>query len=152
MFIWLHFPLLNHSPIIYYLGYAAFQKWYCIILVFDKSGFSATFAESKKLGDMNVQNVCHVISFSSHIYVYTHTRTHTHTYIYIYYSALKTLKFWGENFDPQILSWAHVTGSSTTCIMVTLPLPFSEVLADQLYPTSPFWRRSALGFLWKEWC
>ena len=20
------------------------------------------------------------------------------------------------------------------------------------YPTSPFWRRSALGFLWKEWC
>ena len=77
---------------------------------------------------MNVQNGCHVISFSSH--VYAHTYTHTHTYD----SVLKTLlNLWGENFDAQILSWAHVTGSSTTCIMLTLSLPFSEVLADQLY-------------------
>ena len=27
-----------------------------------------------------------------------------------------------------------------------------ESLALQGDPTSPFWRRSALGFLWKEWC
>ena len=27
-----------------------------------------------------------------------------------------------------------------------------ESLGLQEYPTSPFWRRSALGFLWKEWC
>ena len=27
-----------------------------------------------------------------------------------------------------------------------------EVLTLQGDPTSPFWRRSALGFLWKEWC
>ena len=27
-----------------------------------------------------------------------------------------------------------------------------ESLGLQGYPTSPFWRRSALGFLWKEWC
>ena len=25
-------------------------------------------------------------------------------------------------------------------------------LKDQRDPTSPFWRRSALGFLWREWC
>lgn len=127
MFFWLHFPLLNHSPNICYLGYVAFQKWYCIILVFDKSGFSATFAESKKLDDMN--DKIYVMWFHSHlIYMYTHTHS------YIYDSALNTLlNLWGENFDPQILSWAHVTGSSITCIMVTLPLPFSEVLADQLY-------------------
>ena len=28
----------------------------------------------------------------------------------------------------------------------------SEFLGLQGDPTSPFWRRSALGFLWKEWC
>ena len=27
-----------------------------------------------------------------------------------------------------------------------------ESLGLQEDPTSPFWRRSALGFLWKEWC
>ena len=27
-----------------------------------------------------------------------------------------------------------------------------ESLGLQGDPTSPFWRRSALGFLWKEWC
>ena len=27
-----------------------------------------------------------------------------------------------------------------------------ESLGVQGDPTSPFWRRSALGFLWKEWC
>ena len=27
-----------------------------------------------------------------------------------------------------------------------------EFLGLQGDPTSPFWRRSALGFLWKEWC
>ena len=29
---------------------------------------------------------------------------------------------------------------------------FWESLGLQGDPTSPFWRRSALGFLWKEWC
>ena len=28
----------------------------------------------------------------------------------------------------------------------------SEFLGQQGDPTSPFWRRSALGFLWREWC
>ena len=27
-----------------------------------------------------------------------------------------------------------------------------ESLGLQGHPTSPFWRRSGLGFLWKEWC
>ena len=27
-----------------------------------------------------------------------------------------------------------------------------ESLGLQGHPTNPFWRRSALGFLWKEWC
>ena len=27
-----------------------------------------------------------------------------------------------------------------------------ESLGLQGHPTSPFWRKSALGFLWKEWC
>ena len=29
---------------------------------------------------------------------------------------------------------------------------FRESLGLQGDPTSPFWRRSALGFLWKDWC
>ena len=40
---------------------------------------------------------------------------------------------------------------------VPLPSPiviitYLESLGLQGDPTSPFWRRSALGFLWKEWC
>ena len=33
-----------------------------------------------------------------------------------------------------------------------LTLAMWESLGLQGDPTSPFWRRSALGFLWKEWC
>ena len=28
----------------------------------------------------------------------------------------------------------------------------AQVFGLQGDPTSPFWRRSALGFFWKEWC
>ena len=99
--------------ILYYSG--LWQEWVFCYLCWIKEA------------DMN--DKIYVMWFHSHlIYMYTHTHS------YIYDSALNTLlNLWGENFDPQILSWAHVTGSSITCIMVTLPLPFSEVLADQLY-------------------
>ena len=38
-----------------------------------------------------------------------------------------------------------------SCYIYPLPSPnhTESILGD---PTSPFWRRSALGFLWKEWC
>ena len=32
------------------------------------------------------------------------------------------------------------------------PLLKTFLYCGKLYITSPFWRRSALGFLWKEWC
>ena len=35
---------------------------------------------------------------------------------------------------------------------VLSPEDYWESLGLQGDPTSPFWRRSALGFLWKEWC
>ena len=55
------------------------------------------------------------------------------------------------------------------CISITCHGTWSELVSDkcgvgedsweslglqgmQGDPTSPFWRRSALGFLWKEWC
>ena len=42
---------------------------------------------------------------------------------------------------------------ATACrIGVPQPVVNSCPLGLQGDPTSPFWRRSALGFLWKEWC
>ena len=35
--------------------------------------------------------------------------------------------------------------------LCTLPFPVKSIKID-LSISSPFWRRSALGFLWKEWC
>ena len=35
---------------------------------------------------------------------------------------------------------------------VVLEKTLESLLGLQGDPTSPFWRRSALGFLWKEWC
>ena len=37
-------------------------------------------------------------------------------------------------------------------LVVTLKNLMKMLLWLQGDPTSPFWRRSALGFLWKEWC
>ena len=66
-----------------------------------------------------------------------------------------------------ILSWSdhtHVHGctiiltipkfTSLACVsLLVLWLEYSTAIRLlQGDPTSPFWRRSALGFLWKEWC
>ena len=40
--------------------------------------------------------------------------------------------------------WQIARSINTCCNYLTLGL--------QGDPTSPFWRRSALGFLWREWC
>ena len=37
-------------------------------------------------------------------------------------------------------------------IMLHISKSYLWCLKDQRDPTSPFWRRSALGFLWREWC
>ena len=41
-------------------------------------------------------------------------------------------------------SWAPKNWCFWTMVLVKIESP--------LDPTSPFWRRSALGFLWREWC
>ena len=58
--------------------------------------------------------------------------------------------------------WSGVPLPSTTIMLSTLKINMLlncgvgedswESLELQGDPTSPFWRRSALGFLWKEWC
>ena len=58
--------------------------------------------------------------------------------------------------------WSGVPLPSTTIMLSTLKITMLlncvvgedswESLELQGDPTSPFWRRSALGFLWKEWC
>ena len=42
----------------------------------------------------------------------------------------------------------HYWATELNSPLVSSPNKYRE-LGD---PTSPFWRRSALGFLWKEWC
>ena len=49
----------------------------------------------------------------------------------------------------------HFTSDYTMCTMILncgVGEDSWESLGLQGDPTSPFWRRSALGFLWKEWC
>ena len=48
-------------------------------------------------------------------------------------------------------SWAPKNWCFWTVVLEkTLESPLGHPLQGD--PTSPFWRRSALGFLWKEWC
>ena len=58
-----------------------------------------------------------------------------------------------ENSMERRAWWATVHRITQTRTLVSDKL-WTVVLEKTLQgdPTSPFWRRSALGFLWKEWC
>ena len=61
-------------------------------------------------------------------------------YFHCYFTNLILHKLWGRLSAELMLLNCGVGEDSW------------ESLGLQGDPTSPFWRRSALGFLWKEWC
>ena len=54
--------------------------------------------------------------------------------------------------DVRVGLWRKLSAEELMCLNCGVGEDSWESLGLQGDPTSPFWRRSALGFLWKEWC
>ena len=54
--------------------------------------------------------------------------------------------------DVRVGLWRRLSAKELMLLSCGLGEDFWESLGLQGDPTSPFWRKSALGFLWKEWC
>ena len=54
--------------------------------------------------------------------------------------------------DVRVGLWRRLSAEELTCLNCGVGEDSWESIGLQGDPTSPFWRRSALGFLWKEWC
>jgi len=54
--------------------------------------------------------------------------------------------------DVKVGLWRKLSAKELMLLNCAIGEDSWESLGMQGDPTSPFWRRSALGFLWKEWC
>ena len=54
--------------------------------------------------------------------------------------------------DVRLGLWRRLSAEELTLLNCGVGADSWESLGLQGDPSSPFWRRSALGFLWKEWC
>ena len=54
--------------------------------------------------------------------------------------------------DVRVGLWRRLNAEELMLLKCGVGEDSWESLGLQGDPTSPFWRRSALGFLWKEWC
>ena len=54
--------------------------------------------------------------------------------------------------DVRVGLWRRLSAEELMLLNCGVGEDSWESLGLQRGPTSPFWRRSALGFLWKEWC
>ena len=54
--------------------------------------------------------------------------------------------------DVRVGLWRKLSAKELMLLKCDVGEDSWESLGLQRDPTSPFWRRSALGFLWKEWC
>ena len=54
--------------------------------------------------------------------------------------------------DVRVGLWRRLSSEELMLLNCGIGEDSWESLGLQGDPTSPFWRRSALGFLWKEWC
>ena len=54
--------------------------------------------------------------------------------------------------DVRVGLWRRLSAEELMLLNCGIGEDSWESLGLQGDPTSPFWRRSALGFLWKEWC
>ena len=54
--------------------------------------------------------------------------------------------------DVRVGLWRKLSAEELMLLSCGVGEDSWESLGLQGDPTSPFWRRSALGFLWKEWC
>ena len=62
-------------------------------------------------------------------------------------------KIWMKNsMDVRVGLWRRLSAKELMLLKSGVGEESWESLGLQGDPTSPFWRRSALGFLWKKWC
>ena len=54
--------------------------------------------------------------------------------------------------DVRVGLWRRLSAKELMLLNCVVREDSWESLGLQRDPTSPFWRRSALGFLWREWC
>ena len=54
--------------------------------------------------------------------------------------------------DVRVGLWRKLSTEELMLLKCGVGEDFWESLGLQRDPTSPFWRRSSLGFLWREWC
>ena len=57
-----------------------------------------------------------------------------------------------KTFPLRLGLWRKLSAKELMLLICGVGEDSWESLGLQGDPTSPFWRRSALGFLWKEWC
>ena len=57
---------------------------------------------------------------------------------------------WSDRVPDEL--WREVQIKRWYCLLAKIYQILWESFGLQGDPTSPFWRRSTLGFLWKEWC
>ena len=75
-----------------------------------------------------------------------------------YYIANKCPSSQGYGFssshvlDVRVGLWRKLSAEELMLLNCGVGEDSWESLGVQGDPTSPFWRKSALGFLWKEWC
>ena len=65
---------------------------------------------------------------------------------------VKDMFFLWSCMDVSIGLWRRPSAKALMLLNCGVGEASWESLGLQGDPTSPFWRRSALGFLWKEWC
>ena len=65
---------------------------------------------------------------------------------------VKTMVFPVVMYGCESWLWRRLSAEELMLLSCGVGKDSWESLGLQGDPTSPFWRRSALGFLWKEWC
>ena len=65
---------------------------------------------------------------------------------------VKAMVFLWACMDVRVGLWRRLSAKELMLLNCCVGEDSWESLGLQGDPTSPFWRRSALGFLWKEWC
>ena len=65
---------------------------------------------------------------------------------------VKAMVFPVVMYDVRVGLWRKLSAEELMLFNCGVGEDSWESLGLQGDPTSPFWRRSALGFLWKEWC
>jgi len=65
---------------------------------------------------------------------------------------VEAMVFTGSCMDVRVGLWRKLSAEQLMLLNCGVGEDSWESLGLQGDPTSPFWRRSALGFLWKEWC